>query len=125
MPRTRYHYLSEKSHHDARSEHPLFEQKSRSFVICDAAFQSISVPENYGAIMRKNPVKWIEAGEQSKTLQKAEELWAWLETEGVDRFDEIIVIGGGDCPRPWSIRSSHIQTRNIVFPDSYDSFGNG
>ena len=95
MPRTRYHFPSANSSKDARSEHPLFERKSRCFVICDAAFQSISVPENYGEVMRQNPVKWIEAGEQSKTLRKAEELWAWLETNGADRFDEVIVIGGG------------------------------
>jgi 3-dehydroquinate synthase len=95
MPRTRYHFPSANSSKDARSEHPLFERKSRCFVICDAAFQSISIPENYSEVIRQNPVKWIEAGEQSKTLQKAEELWAWLETNGADRFDEVIVIGGG------------------------------
>ena len=68
---------------------------SKALVLCDDSFQSVSVPNAYKELFERLPVHWIHAGEQCKSIEKAQEVWRWLEAKEADRFDTIIVIGGG------------------------------
>ena len=69
--------------------------KSRGFVLCDEAFQTLLPAHNYKELLLKLPVHWIRAGEHCKSIEKAQEVWRWLEASRADRFDTIIIIGGG------------------------------
>jgi 3-dehydroquinate synthase len=69
--------------------------KSRGFVLCDDAFQILSPPAKHTELLMKLPIHWIRGGEQCKSIAKAQEVWRWLEASGANRFDTIIVIGGG------------------------------
>jgi len=69
--------------------------ESNHFVISDAAFKSLPVPEAYIELFNGFQVHWVIAGEECKSLQRAKEIWHWLDTVNATRFDTLIIIGGG------------------------------
>lgn len=97
MQRTHYHYdpqklLKSSANSTLNSDAPI---SPRTFVVCDAAFQTLKIPQAYRTLFTQFPVQWVTAGENCKTIDQAQKLWSWLEASGADRSDRIIAIGGG------------------------------
>ena len=69
--------------------------ESNLFVISDAAFESLPIPAAYTELFNRSHVHWVIAGEACKSLQRAKEIWRWLDSVNASRFDTLLIIGGG------------------------------
>ncbi len=69
--------------------------ESNYFVISDADFESLPVPTAYTELFNRFHVHWVIAGEACKSMQRAQEIWQWLDSVNATRFDTLIIIGGG------------------------------
>ena len=64
-------------------------------ILADERFRHEPIYNPLASIWDESPKCFIPAGEKSKSLEVAQQIWTWLDNEKTDRGHVLVIVGGG------------------------------